>query len=276
MKKYTACIFAAVLLLLCACGASHPAPEQSAAPNAETVTTGTAAQETAAQPEQTAAAAPDETPQTSEDAGLTAVPETTDVPAEIPASAEAPDADDQAITENTPAPVPAPSETPAAPEETAAVTEPDTPYAFKTADTVLTVKGSALTREWYFTFSELRSIGGCVEADYFSRGKDPQELTQTYAGIDVQYLLGTIVGCTDYKKAAFRASDGYSVSYSRGAVGMSYINEMEPDAALKMILAWTEDGSPCDLRLVMGQQAAGEYNRTNWVRGVCEIELKAG
>ena len=274
MKKYIALILIAAALLLCACGAVPAALEQTATPAAETAVPASALPETSPQPEETVPAA-SEAPQTSEAPAVTAAPEETSAPTETPAPSEVPDTVTPPAAENTPAPTPVPSEAPAAPEETA-MPETDAPYAVKTADTVLTVTGAALTREWYFTLSELQSLGGYVEADYFSRGKDPKELTQTYAGIDVQYLLGTVVGCTDYKKAAFRASDGYSVSYSRGAVGMTYINEMVPDAALRMILAWTEDGSPCGLRLVMGQQTAGEYNRTNWVRNVCEIELKAG
>lgn len=57
---------------------------------------------------------------------------------------------------------------------------------------------------------------------------------------------------------------------------MTYINEQVEGSALKMILAWSEDGAPITLRLVMGQMAAGEFNRTNFVRSVTEIEVKAG
>ena len=52
-----------------------------------------------------------------------------------------------------------------------------------------------------------------------------------------------------------------------------YINEQDPSAALSMILAWSEDGAPCALRLVMGQQIEGEYNRTYWTRGIVSIEV---
>ena len=101
-------------------------------------------------------------------------------------------------------------------------------------------------------------------------------MTTSFEGISVQYLLENVVGITDYKKAAFRASDGYSVSFSKGGIGMTYINEKDESVQLKMILAWREDGGDIPLRLVMGQMSAGEYNRTNWARSVCEIEVKAG
>ncbi len=83
------------------------------------------------------------------------------------------------------------------------------------------------------------------------------------------------MGVQSYKKATFTASDGYAGSWSRGMINSMLINEKDPSASLPMILAWSEDGAPCSLRLVMGQQLEGEYNRTNFVRGVVTVEVKA-
>lgn len=252
MKRLVCTLAAlATALALCACGSAAPV--------------------TTAEPSETPAitAAPSETP---------ALPEAEPTPAPTP----------EAAPEPTPEVTPEPTETPAAPDD-AVVTTPSPsqapapeptmaaePYSVRTADTALTVQGSAASRAWYFTLAELQSAGGYVAADYFSRGKDPQEMTTSFEGIDLQYLLETVVGITDYKKITVRASDGYAYSCSRGSVGMTYLNEQVEGSALRMILAWSEDGAACPLRLVMGQMAAGEYNRTNWVRSVTEIEVKAG
>ena len=199
----------------------------------------------------------------------TPIPEGTARPAIAPAGPDG-------TPEPMPAATPDAAETPAptsAPEPTEAPAEP---YSVQTADTVLTVRGDALAREWYFTLAELQSAGGYTAADYFSRGKDPQEATNSFEGIDLQYLLEAVIGVSDYKKIAVRASDGYAYGCSRSSVNMTYINEQVEGSTLKMILAWGADGEACPLRLVMGQMTAGEYNRTNWVRSVTEIEVKAG
>ena len=145
----------------------------------------------------------------------------------------------------------------------------------QTASTVLTVRGSALEREWYFTLSDLQSMGGTFSGNYFSLGKEPVELTNAFTGVRVSYLIEQVMGVQSYKKATFTASDGYAGSWSRGMINSMLINEKDPSASLPMILAWSEDGAPCSLRLVMGQQLEGEYNRTNWVRSVVTVEVRA-
>ena len=264
MKKRAVTFFILLALSLCACG-KEPAPSETLAAAAPT-------------PSAEAAVTPADT-QTPAQTALPAemqAPENTQEPADTPTPADTPEPEEASEPVHEPSAAP---ETPAvetpAPQETGAQEE-KLPYSVKTADTVLTVKGTAAEREWYFTLAELQSLGGTVSADYFSRGKEPQEMTTSFEGISVQYLLENVVGITDYKKAAFRASDGYSVSFSKSGIGMTYINEKDESVQLKMILAWREDGGDIPLRLVMGQMAAGEYNRTNWARSVCEIEVKAG
>ena len=253
MKKRAATLIILLSLLLCACGSTKtPAPTQTPpAAAAEPTAEPTVEPTTEPTPEPTESPAPADTPE--------------------PTAEPTPDA----------TPVPMPDVTPT-PEPAASVEEPtptETPeallYSVKTTDTVLTVKGTAAGREWYFTLAELQSLGGYVAADYFSRGKEPQEMTTSFEGISVQYLFESVMGLADYKKATFRATDGYSVSFSKSAVGMTYMNEQDESAQLKMILAWRQDGEDITLRLAMGQMAAGEYNRTNWARGVCEIEVKS-
>ena len=225
-----------LLLTLAACGDSGATEEETAA--AAPQETAVAENESALPQEDKEAAAEDTQPETKEE------------------SANKTDETEEAATEETPSDS-APSQT---------ETEP-------AADTVLTVSGSALDRDWYFSLSDLQSLGGAYSGSYFSRGKEPQEATTSFSGIMVSYLLDSVIGAS-YSKATFTASDGYAGSYGPGAVDAWYINEKDPSASLPMILAWGEDGSPCDLRLVMGQQIAGEYNRTYWVRDVITVTLQ--
>lgn len=146
-------------------------------------------------------------------------------------------------------------------------------YGVKSADTVLTVTGGALSRDYYFTLAELQSAGGFVEADYFSRGREPQEETNRFCGVGVRHLLESVIGLSDYGKAVFTASDGYSVSFPRSGVNAAYLDETDPSQTLCMILAWSKDSAACPLTLVMGQSVEGEYNRMYWARDVVTLEV---
>lgn len=241
-----------LLLTLAACGDGGATEEETAA--ADPPETAAAEEESVPTPEAKQTASEDTQPETKEEAA-----NKTDATVEA-ATEETPSDSAPSQTETEPAPAPAPAPPPA-------------PYSQPTADTVLTVSGSALDRDWYFSLSDLQSLGGAYSDSYFSRGKEPQEATTSFSGIMVSYLLDSVIGAS-YSKATFTASDGYAGSYGPGAVDAWYINEKDPSAFLPMILAWTEDGSPCGLRLVMGQQIAGEYNRTYWVRDVITVTLQ--
>ncbi|MBR5429666.1 MAG: hypothetical protein IK116_03980 [Firmicutes bacterium] len=188
-------------------------------------------------------------------------------------AAEANEQEEAAATEDTAAAAPEEQTANPAPSATPTPAPAPAPYSEQTAGTVLTVCGSALDRNWYFSLSDLQNMGGYYSASYFSRGKEPQEETNSFSGILVSYLLDSVIGAS-YSKATFTASDGYAGSHSYSAIHAYYVNEQDPSASLPMILAWTQDGNPCGLRLVMGQQIAGEYNRTYWVRDVITIELQ--
>ena len=237
-----------------------------------------------------------ETPETSGTAPVSAAVSPTASPAgtqapsaspeasETPAATTAPTASATPETSATPAASATPQATPAATETPAATAAPEAtespdapqPYSIQTADTVLTVTGDALTRPYYFTLEDLQLLGGTFEADYFSRGKEPQEETNHFIGIRVDYLLDTVVGAGNSASSVrFVAADGYGTAYSMDAVRAVYLNEMDPEAELYMILAWSQDGETFGaLRLVMGQTIEGEYNRTFWVRDVVELDVQ--
>jgi len=284
MKRVIACALI-LLLLLCSCARAGTQPAQQDVPAPAGQEQSSAPAESAGQPAKDtapAAEAPESAPvskapdekQEPAGQGPEDAKDTENEPAETEPEQEQEPEPDTPTAESGDEPEPSPGvEGESEPDESPA--EPAAPYSERTSATVLTVGGSALDREWHFSLYDLQSLGGVISADYFSRGKEPQEATTSFTGVSVQHLLEDVIGLGSYKKVTFTASDGYAGSYSQGAVNMSYINEKDPSSVLWMILAWSEDGAPCALRLVMGQQLEGEYNRTYWVRDVVYMDVKA-
>lgn len=153
------------------------------------------------------------------------------------------------------------------------------PYSQKTNSTFLHITGNGVDRDYYFSLADLQALtGGYFTADYFSRGKEPKQETNEFAGIRVDYLFDNVIKLAGgANQATFTASDGYAASYSINQTRSSFIDETVPDKTLYMILAWEQDSTSLgsSVRLVMGQTVDGEYNRLNWVRDVVTIEIKA-
>lgn len=146
-----------------------------------------------------------------------------------------------------------------------------------TDNAILHVYGDGVKQERWFSMAQLKAMGnGYAEAEYYYKGKDPDEGHSLCKGVRLAYLLDTVVGLTDSaKKVTIKASDGYGAGYSLSTVRKTYIDETDTSKQLYMILAWCKDGQSSDsLCLVMGQNVAGEYNRTYWVRDVATIEVK--
>lgn len=280
-----------IIMLFCACAEKAQPAE---APEAPAPTATEAPIDT---PEVTEAPAPSQAPETPEpteeaEPEIEAEPEPLDSPEAIPepegtveptpAPAPTPTPEPEAeaevqadpTPESTPEPAPEPTPEPT-PESAPEPTPEPEPYSQKTDDTVLSITGTALSREWYFTLAELQNLGCTYEGDYFSRGKEPQEMTTHFIGIELAPFFRDVLGLDSYKKAVFTSTDGYKCALGKSAVEMTYINEKDSSAQLPMILAWSEDDAAITLRLVMGQSIEGEYNRTNWVRSVCEVEIRA-
>ena len=151
------------------------------------------------------------------------------------------------------------------------------PYSLETGDTVLKITGDGVTRDYYFTLAELKSLSqAIINDDYFSRGKEPKEATNHYTGVLVKYLLDSVAELSPQaRKAYFTASDGYSACFTMAEIRSEYLDETVPGKTLYMILAWEEDSRVIPLKLVMGQNIEGEYNRQFWVREVITIEVRA-
>ena len=147
------------------------------------------------------------------------------------------------------------------------------------ADTLL-IEGSAVKGKTSFTLEDLKSMEeGLVEADYFSKNSYGTEEYVHLKGIWVWYILEEKVGLKDHaSKVNFIAEDGYEVEFTIEEVKREdYIDEHNPEAKYKMILAWEVDGkentakNTSPFQLAIGQREPGDENRPYWVRYVKSI-----
>lgn len=149
------------------------------------------------------------------------------------------------------------------------------------ADSLL-IDGDAAENQVSFTWEELKSMEeGLVEAEYFSINSYGSKGYSHFKGVWVWYVLNEKVGINDNaSRVTFIAEDGYQVEYSIEDVKREdYIDEQNPEARYKMILAWEENGVENDpalgspLQLVVGQREPGDVNRPYWVRNVQIIRI---
>ena len=156
-----------------------------------------------------------------------------------------------------------------------------TPKPTKTADPVpaaahFVVQGKVKKRT-YFTLGQLKKLGVYAN-DYFSRGKEPPEATNTFVGVRLIDVLKAAGLKSDAKKVYVLAADDYSATFSLSQVKADWLDETRAGIKLPMIVAWSEDGTAYagdhPFRLVMGQAVEGDYNRQYWVRVVVSITVQ--
>ncbi|MDD4754310.1 MAG: molybdopterin-dependent oxidoreductase [Desulfitobacteriaceae bacterium] len=144
------------------------------------------------------------------------------------------------------------------------------------------IEGDAVNEKATFTLDELKAMeDGLVEADYFAVNSYGTKGYSHFKGIWVWHLLQERVSLKeDASKVSFIAEDGYKVEYSIEDVKKEdYIDEQNPQAKYKMILAWEEEGREYDMKhgnpfqLVVGQKALGDVNKPYWVRNIKTIRI---
>lgn len=147
----------------------------------------------------------------------------------------------------------------------------------------LIIEGEGVKGEKVFTLSDLQLMEeGLVEADYFGINTYGAKGHTHFKGIGVWYLLSKQAELKDDAAyVTFIAEDGYEVTYSLAEVEKGdYIDEQNPEAKLKMILAWEENGYEYDprvgmpLQLTVGQQEPGDINKPYWVKNVVTIRVE--
>jgi DMSO/TMAO reductase YedYZ molybdopterin-dependent catalytic subunit len=144
----------------------------------------------------------------------------------------------------------------------------------------LLIQGSGVEEPVRLSLEELKAMEeGLVEDDYFSINSYGTEQYFHFRGIWVWHLLQEKVKLKEgASKVTFIAGDGYQVEYTLEEVQREdYIDQRNPAAKYKMILAWEEDGwensAREPFRLVVGQREPGEANKPYWVRNVRIIRI---
>ena len=144
------------------------------------------------------------------------------------------------------------------------------------------IEGDAVEDKVSFSLDELKSMpDGIVEADYFGVNSYGTKGYSHFKGIWIGYILNEKVALkADAAKVTIIAADDYKVEYSLEEVmRKDYIDEQNPEAKYKMILAWEENGRELDsdvgspLQLVVGQRQPGDVNKPYWVRYVKTIRI---
>ena len=151
---------------------------------------------------------------------------------------------------------------------------------------VLSITGEILSAAMNYSLSDLKGMTDIILTDnYYSRGKAKENWAAAshneYTGISLAGLLEQKVGLkANPTRVIIKAEDGYTLMLSWDEVKAYYIDETNPDKQLTTILAWSQDGQELDstvgspLRLIMGQQYQGDYNRQRWVNNVQSITVE--
>lgn len=147
------------------------------------------------------------------------------------------------------------------------------------ATNTLKIKGK-VTYEIVVTLDELKSLDDIiVEEDFYSKNSFGTVEQTNFKGVNLWYLLKNYAEIdAEAGSITVIAIDGYKMKFTIDQVmKQDYINESEPDKQLPMIIAWEENGTeynPEDgptYQLVVGQVAAGDFNKFQWVRNIDSI-----
>lgn len=137
--------------------------------------------------------------------------------------------------------------------------------------------------EMIATLDELKSMDDIiVEEVYYSKNSFGTAEQTSFKGVNLWYLLKNYASINaEASSITVIAIDGYKMKFTIDQVmKQDYINESEPDKQLPMIIAWEENGTeynPEDgppYQLVVGQVAAGDFNKFQWVRNIDSIVVE--
>lgn len=137
--------------------------------------------------------------------------------------------------------------------------------------------------EMIATLDELKSLDDIiVEEVFYSKNSFGTAEQTSFKGVNLWYLLKNYASINaEASSVTVIAVDGYKMKFTIDQVmKQDYINESEPDKQLPMIIAWEENGTeynPKDgppYQLVVGQIAAGDFNKFQWVRNIDSIVVE--
>lgn len=134
--------------------------------------------------------------------------------------------------------------------------------------------------EMIATLDELKSLDDIiVEEVFYSKNSFGTTEQTNFKGVNLWYLLKNYAGIdAEASSVTIIAIDGYKMKFTiEQVMKQDYINESEPDKQLPMIIAWEENGTEYNsedgppYQLVVGQVAAGDFNKFQWVRNIESI-----
>jgi len=144
----------------------------------------------------------------------------------------------------------------------------------KPEDYDLVIKGSGVNKTTYFTIEQLKNAPGLKKVtrtynwlnNYGSRGSDEFE------GVYLENLLDDVIGLkSNAKSVTIKAADGYKRNFNLDSEPLGvYWKDIQGN---QLMLAWKQNGDPCDLRLVVGQIDKDHINKALWVSNIVEITV---
>lgn len=136
----------------------------------------------------------------------------------------------------------------------------------------LAITGAGVKKNGYFTIKGLKNAKGIVKQNLTYAWQNSGGTTgeSVMDGAYVENILKDVVGLkSNATKITFTASDGYSKTFDVSDMSKEDIHGLKP------MLAWGEDGDKINLKLVIGQQEAGEANKKKWVGDIVKIVVDA-
>jgi hypothetical protein len=140
----------------------------------------------------------------------------------------------------------------------------------------LTIEGKGVSKTTYFTVDQLKNAPGISRIsktydwlnNWGTRGSD------RFEGAYMENLLDDVVGLkSNAKSITVTAKDGYERSFNLDSEPLGvYWTDIQGN---KMMLAWKQNGSSCDLKLVVGQTDEDHVNKPMWVSDVEVITVNA-
>ncbi|MEN6462693.1 MAG: S-layer homology domain-containing protein [Syntrophomonas sp.] len=139
------------------------------------------------------------------------------------------------------------------------------------SDYALTINGNGASRIANFTVAQLQNADK-VTASYNWLNSFGTTGTDTFEGIYLEDLLKNEVGLTSNARSiTVTASDGYYRNFNLDSNQLGiYWTDIQGH---KIMLAWKQNGSPCDLNLVVGQTDQAHVNKPMWVSDVTSITV---
>lgn len=136
----------------------------------------------------------------------------------------------------------------------------------------LTVNGEGISQTTNFTIAQLKNIDKTTKS-YKWINSFGTKGTDTCEGIYIEKLLNNIGVNSRAKSITVTASDGYYRSFNLDSNPLGiYWTDIQGN---KIMLAWKQNGSSCDLMLVVGQTDGEHVNKPMWVSDVDTITVNA-